>query len=72
MKDFFRKQSAFLAASVTGFWKDEDGQDFLEYTLLMAFVALFSAALYSSSSSSLSQIWSTSDSTLSTAAVNAS
>ena len=27
------------------FWNDEQGQDLIEYTLLMAFVALASAAL---------------------------
>jgi Flp pilus assembly pilin Flp len=56
-----------MKESCNCFWKDEDGQDFLEYTLLIAFVALFSAAFYSSSSTSISQIWSTSHSTLSMA-----
>ena len=28
------------------FWNDEQGQDLIEYTLLMAFVALASAALF--------------------------
>ena len=64
MKEFF-KRIEFLAASVERFWKDEDGQDFLEYMLLMAFVALFSAAFYASSSTSITQIWSTSNNTLS-------
>jgi len=58
--------------SITRFWRDDDGQDFVEYTLMMAFVALFSVALYSSSSSSISQIWSTSNNTLSMAAVSGS
>ena len=66
MKEFIEK-SEFLAASVGRFWKD-----FLEYTLLMAFVALFSAAFYASSSTSITQIWSTSNNTLSMAAVDGS
>ena len=61
-----------LKTSITRFWRDDDGQDFVEYTLMMAFVALFSVALYSSSSSSISQIWSTSNNTLSMAAVSGS
>ena len=43
MKESFQRKSEFPAASIGHFRKDEGGQDFLEYTLLMAFVALFSA-----------------------------
>lgn len=53
-------------------WQDEQGQDLLEYTLLMAFVALASAALFISSGASISSIWSDSNSSLSTAASTAS
>jgi Flp pilus assembly pilin Flp len=53
------------------FWKEEAGQDLIEYTLLMAFVALASATLFISSGSSVSRIWSTTNTTLSTAAVKA-
>ena len=53
-------------------WKDERGQDLIEYTLLMAFVALASAALFISSGTSISSIWSTSNTQLSTAASTAS
>jgi len=49
-------------------WTDDQGQDLIEYTLLMAFVALASAALFISSGSSVSKIWSTSNRQLSTAA----
>ena len=52
-------------------WKDEGGQDLIEYTLLMAFVALASAALFASAGSSVSKVWSTTNTTLSTAAVKA-
>jgi len=54
------------------FWRDEQGQDLIEYTLLMAFVALASAALFISSGSSINAIWSASNSELSTAASTAS
>ena len=53
------------------FWRDETGQDLIEYTLLMAFVALASAALFISSGTSISAIWSTSNTQLSQAASTA-
>ncbi len=46
-------------------WNDDQGQDLIEYTLLMAFVALASAALFISSGTSVSKIWSTTNSSLS-------
>jgi Flp pilus assembly pilin Flp len=49
-------------------WNDDQGQDLIEYTLLMAFVALASAALFISSGKSISSIWSTTNSSLSVAA----
>ena len=36
---------------------DEQGQDLIEYTLLMAFVALASAALFLGAGGSISGIW---------------
>lgn len=49
-------------------WQGQEGQDLIEYTLLMAFVALASAGLFIASGTSISQIWSTSNSQLTTAA----
>jgi Flp pilus assembly pilin Flp len=54
------------------FWNDEQGQDLIEYTLLMAFVALASAALFIGAGSSIKGIWSTTNSQLTTANSNAS
>jgi Flp pilus assembly pilin Flp len=51
------------------FWNDEQGQDLIEYTLLMAFVALASAALFLGAGGSVKGIWSTTNSQL--AAANA-
>jgi Flp pilus assembly pilin Flp len=51
-------------------WQDEQGQDLIEYTLLMAFVALASAALFIGAGGSIANIWSTTNSQL--AAANAS
>jgi Flp pilus assembly pilin Flp len=39
------------------FWNDEQGQDLIEYTLLMAFVALASAALFIGAGGSVKGIW---------------
>ena len=52
-------------------FEDESGQDLIEYTLLLAFVALTSATLFINTGSSVSKIWSSSNSVLSTAAVKA-
>ena len=52
---------------VKTFWKDEQGQDLIEYTLLMAFVALASAALFLGAGGSINGIWTTSNSNLSQA-----
>jgi Flp pilus assembly pilin Flp len=41
------------------FLKDEQGQDLIEYTLLMAFVALASAALFLGAGGSIKGIWTT-------------
>jgi Flp pilus assembly pilin Flp len=46
------------------FWQDESGQDLIEYTLLMAFIALASAALFMSAGNSIQGIWSTASSQL--------
>lgn len=43
---------------------DDQGQDLIEYTLLMAFVALASAALFLGAGGSIQGIWSTSNSQL--------
>ena len=54
------------------FWKDERGQDLIEYTLLMAFVALASAALFIGAGGSIKGIWSVSNSQLEAANTSAS
>jgi Flp pilus assembly pilin Flp len=53
-------------------WNDEQGQDLIEYTLLMAFVALASAALFIGAGGSIKTIWTTANSQLANAASSAS
>ena len=50
--------------TLKNFINDEQGQDLIEYTLLMAFVALASAALFIGAGGSIQGIWSTSNSQL--------
>lgn len=52
--------------------KDEQGQDLIEYTLLMAFVALASAALFIGAGGSIKGIWSVTNSQLAAASNSAS
>ena len=47
---------------------EEEGQDLIEYTLLLAFVALASAALFIGAGQSVNQIWSVANQHLSNAA----
>ncbi|MGO9239965.1 MAG: Flp family type IVb pilin [Bryobacteraceae bacterium] len=44
--------------SLGNFWLDEDGQDMVEYTLLLAFVALAAGAAYVAIGHQISAIWS--------------
>lgn len=57
---------------LTSFWRDDQGQDLIEYTLLMAFVALASAALFIGAGGSIQGIWSTTNSQLVAANTSAS
>ena len=46
------------------FLSEDDGQDLIEYSLLMAFVALASASLFLRAGKSITGIWSTTNSQL--------
>jgi len=52
---------------INNFLRDEQGQDLIEYTLLLAFVALASAALFIGAGNSVKGIWSVTNSQLSAA-----
>jgi Flp pilus assembly pilin Flp len=54
------------------FWCEEDGQDLVEYSLLLAFLALAAVTILQSTSTSLNRLWSTISTTLSSAATAAS
>ena len=63
--------SALLRA-IREFGSEECGQDLIEYTLLLAFVALASAALFTSTGASVSSIWGAASTNLANAATGAS
>ena len=54
------------------FLAEDDGQDLIEYSLLMAFVALASAGLFMKAGKSVTGIWSTTNSQLVQANLTAS
>ncbi len=53
-------------------WTGEEGQDLIEYTLLLAFVALVASGLFISAGQSTSGIWTIANTQLSTASSAAS
>jgi Flp pilus assembly pilin Flp len=46
---------------------DEEGQDLIEYSLLIAFVALGTSAVFAGAGKSVSGVWKTANSTLASA-----
>jgi len=60
-------QNLLMRNLLVGFLREENGQDLIEYTLLMAFIALASAAIFTSAGNSIQGIWSSSSGQLSAA-----
>jgi Flp pilus assembly pilin Flp len=52
---------------IMNFVNDEQGQDLIEYTLLLAFVALASAAVFIGAGNSINGIWTTTSTKLTNA-----
>lgn len=48
-------------------WRNEEGQDLIEYTLLLAFVALVAAGLFIQAGNVTAGIWGTANSILTSA-----
>jgi Flp pilus assembly pilin Flp len=61
-----------MMTSVMRFLADDKGQDLIEYTLLLAFVALASAALMIGAGKYVKTIWTSANTSLSEAASTAS
>jgi Flp pilus assembly pilin Flp len=56
-----------MAQYLNNFARQEDGQDLIEYTLLMTFIAIACLALVGSGRNAINQIWITSNSDLTNA-----
>lgn len=54
------------------FWRDEDGQDLIEYSLLITFIAIATAVVVGSGHNAITGIWSGSNSTIAAANTSAS
>ena len=68
-RDLFLKAVTEFSRS---FWREEDGQDLVEYSLLMACVALGSMGVLSGVKSSVLDLWQSANKNLSAAASAAS
>jgi len=56
-----------MNTQIRKFMNDEQGQDLIEYTLLMAFVALASAALFLGAGGNIKGVWTSGNTQLTTA-----
>ena len=54
------------------FFREEEGQDLVEYSLLLAFIALAAVGLLSGTRTTINGLWSTINSTLASASTTAS
>ncbi len=66
------KEANNVVTTLNRFLRDEQAQDLIEYTLLLAFVCLASAALFISAGGSVAGIWSTANGDLASANTSAS
>jgi Flp pilus assembly pilin Flp len=61
-----------MTSFIYQFCLDEQGQDLIEYTLLLAFVVLASATLMTKAGTSVKTVWAAGSTTLAAAALAAS
>jgi Flp pilus assembly pilin Flp len=57
---------------LSALWQEEEGQDLVEYSLLLAFIALAAIALLSAAGNSVKGIWTSINTNLTNAAAAAS
>ena len=60
-----------ITATLKRFWKEEEGQDLVEYSLLLAFIALAAVSLLSGVGTKISGLWTTINTTLGNASTAA-
>ncbi len=56
-----------MAAYLQNFWREEDGQDLIEYSLLITFIAIACAAVLGAGRPAVNSIWQNSNNQLSQA-----
>jgi Flp pilus assembly pilin Flp len=61
-----------ITSTLQAFWQEEDGQDLVEYSLLLAFIALAAVAILSTASTNIKTLWNSISDGLSDAVVAAS
>ncbi len=61
-----------ITSALQAFWQEEDGQDLVEYSLLLAFIALAAVALLGSVGGNINKIWTTINSQVASAQAAAS
>ncbi len=77
LRFFARRTLAGITASLRAgatllwnFWKESEGQDLIEYTLLMAFIALAATALFLGAGKNVKGVWANANTQLGTANSN--
>jgi Flp pilus assembly pilin Flp len=60
-----------FGASMGAFWREDEGQNLIEHSLLLAFVCLVAATMFISAGNSVKAIWTASNSELTAAAGSA-
>ena len=61
-----------ITSVLKAFWQEEDGQDLVEYSLLLAFIALAAVAVLGNVGTTIKGLWNTLNNQLSNANASAS
>jgi pilus assembly protein Flp/PilA len=61
------KGGSMNTSALQAFWREEDGQDLIEYALLMAFIALAAVAVLGQIQTNVGKLWSNISTALSNA-----
>jgi Flp pilus assembly pilin Flp len=65
------KGGSVNTSALKAFWQEEDGQDLVEYALLMAFIALAAVAVLTSVQTNVTKLWNSISNALSDAVTSA-
>ena len=67
LTNLFQKETSLINSSLKALWQEEDGQDLVEYSLLLAFIALGAIAVLTTVKNSINTLWTTVNTKLGTA-----